>query len=219
MSNFENNFSISIGFVNLALARFLSVLFHPLLLPTYLFAIILYLLPESVITFPVESRWMLLALIFVMTFLIPGLGTYAMFRFGMVQSMQLQDRLQRRLPFLFTTVCYAAITYIFRRESYFGELFYFLMALITLSVLVTYLVSLYWKISAHSVGIGGGLGILILLNSLIPDSPLFYLVIVWLLVSGAVMSARLALNEHTPAQVYAGLLTGLAVGSSLLLFV
>jgi hypothetical protein len=204
--------------VNLALARFLSILFHPLLLPTYLFAIILYLLPESVITFPVESRWMLLSLIFVMTFFIPGLGTYAMVRFGMVQSMQLQDRLQRRLPFLFTTVCYATVTYIFRRESYFGELFYFLMALITLSVLATYLVSLYWKISAHSVGMGGGLGILILLNTLIPDSPIFYLVIVCLLVCGAVMSARLALNEHTPAQVYAGLLTGLAIGSSLLLF-
>jgi hypothetical protein len=205
--------------VNLALARFLSVLFHPLLMPTLLFAAILYLLPESLVTFPMESRWVILLAVFFLTFIIPALGTYFMVRAGLVQSMTLQDRAQRRLPFLFTTFCYAGTTYFFWRDDLFGDLFYFIMLLITLSVFVTYLISLFWKISAHSVGMGGGLGILILLNKLIPDSPLFYLVIVCLLVSGAVMSARLALNEHTPAQVYAGLITGFVIGGSLLLFV
>ncbi|HSI89716.1 MAG TPA: hypothetical protein VK927_01305 [Adhaeribacter sp.] len=199
------------------MARFLSIIFHPLLLPTYLFAIILYVLPESAVTFPREQRWVLLAGIGLVTFLIPGLGTYVLVRAGVVQSVMLQDREQRRLPLLLTAVCYAAVTYIFRNQNNLGELFYLTMLVITLSVFVTYMVSLFWKISAHSMGMGGALGLLILLNTLLPENPLSYLIALFVLLSGAVMSARLALNEHDPAQVYTGFLTGLAIGSSMLL--
>jgi hypothetical protein len=205
--------------VNAALARLLSVLFHPLLLPTYLFALILYLLPESLITFPMDKRWIILAAVFFMTFVIPALGTYFMVRAGLVGSITLQDRLQRRLPFLFTTVCYASVTYIFGRDNLFGELFYYLMLLVTLSVFATYAISLVWKISAHGVGMGGLLGILIFLYTALPDMMLFYGTILVLILSGAVLSARLALQEHKPAEVYAGFFTGLAIGASLLLFV
>jgi uncharacterized membrane protein HdeD (DUF308 family) len=205
--------------VNSALARFLSILFHPLLMPTFLFYLVLYWLPESVLTFPMEKRWIILGFIFFCTFLIPGLGAYAMVRYGVVNSIELGDREQRRYPLLFTTLCYATLTYLFQRNIEFGELFYYLMLLITLSVCVTYLVSLFWKISAHSVGLGGFLGLLVLLNELLPESSLLYLIAFFIVVSGAVISARLALNEHTPAQVYAGFLAGLAISSSFLFFI
>lgn len=205
--------------MNLALARFLSVLFHPLLMPTYLFAIVLYWLPESVLTFPMDKRWILLAFIGFTTFLIPGLGTYAMMRYGLVNSMQLGDRAQRRFPLIFTTLCYATITYLFQRNIQFGELFYYLMMLITASVFVTYVVSLFWKISAHSMGLGGLIGLLVFMNVLLPESGLIYLIVLFILISGAVMSARLALDEHTPPQVYTGIVTGFLVGGCMALFV
>ena len=188
-------------------------------MPTYLFYLVLYWLPESALTFPMDKRWILLTFIFFGTFLVPGIGTYAMFRYGLVNSLELGDRVQRRFPLLFTSFCYATLTYFFQRNLGFSELFYYLMLLITLSVFATYLVSLFWKISAHGVGLGGLLGLLALLNHLLPESGLLYLIILFVLVAGAVLSARLALNEHTPAQVYAGLLTGLVIGGSLMLFV
>lgn len=187
-------------------------------MPTLLFGLILYVLPESLLTFPQESRWIILAAIFFLTFLIPALGTYFMVRTGLVEDLHLQQRAQRRLPFLFTTLCYASTTYIFGKENLFGDLFYYVMLLITLSVLATYLVSLFWKISAHGVGMGGALGILVFLNVLLPDATLVNLIAVFILLTGSVLSARLALQAHTPAQVYAGFFTGFAIGASLLLF-
>ena len=187
-------------------------------MPVWLFALILYVLPESLITFPMDKRWIVLAAIFFLTFIIPAVGTFFMVRAGVVQNMQLQDRAQRRIPLLFTALCYASTTYIFGKENLFGDLFYYIMLLITLSVFALYFISLVWKISAHGVGMGGALGILIFLYSLVPDAALFNLIIIMILLSGAVLSARLALQEHTQAQVYAGLLTGFAIGVSLIFY-
>ena len=188
-------------------------------MPTLLFGLILYVLPESLITFPMESRWIILAAIFFLTFVIPALGTYFMMRAGLIESLHLQNRAHRRLPFLFTTLCYASTTYIFGKENLFGDLFYYIMLLITLSVFASYVVSLFWKISAHGVGMGGALGVLVFLNVLLPDATLLNLIALFVLLTGCVLSARLALQAHSPAQVYAGLLTGFAIGASLLMFI
>ena len=188
-------------------------------MPTFLFGLILYALPESLITFPMESRWVILTAVFFLTFVIPAIGTYFMVRLGLVTNMQVRERAQRRLPFLFTTLCYASTTYIFGQEEVFGNLFYYLMLVITLSVFASYLVSLFWKISAHAVGMGGTLGALVFLHALLPDLLLMNLIVVFIILTGAVLSARLALQQHTPAQVYAGFFTGFAIGASLLFFI
>lgn len=166
-----------------------------------------------------ESRWIMLTTVFVLTFIIPALGTYFMVRAGLVQNMEMPQRAQRRFPLLFAGFCYAATTYFFGREELFGDLFYFIMLVITLSIVVTYVVSLFWKISAHSVGMGGALGLFVFLYKLLPDPMLFNLLVIFILLTGCILSARLALQAHTPAQVYAGLATGFGLGASLLLLV
>jgi len=205
--------------VNRTLAHTLSVLFHPLLMPTFLFFVVLYVLPQSVVTFPPESRWLIIAIVFFSTFVIPGLGTYFMFRNGFISSLHVENRPERNLPFFFTTVCFAITSYLFYQEQYFDRLLFYIMFLITLSVFFTYLFSFRWKISAHSVGLGGTLGILLLFHALLPESPLLYIIAAAVLVAGAVMSARLALDAHTPAEVYSGFLIGFLVGWGLWLLV
>lgn len=196
-------------FVNRSLAQLLSVVFHPLLLPTYLFAFILYCLPVSMLTLPLQSRWIVLAMIFFTTFIIPGLGAYAMVRTGQLDSMEMDRREQRGLPLLFTGLCYTVISYLFYREAAFGPIFYVVMAIIAASVFLTYVISLFWKVSAHSVGAGGGLGLILMLNRIAPEASLLMPVAAGILLAGAILSARLALNAHTPQQVYAGFGSGL----------
>ena len=192
-----------------SLARFLSVVLHPLLLPTYLFAFILYYLPAPALSLPMQSRWIVLGMIFFTTFLIPALGAYTMVRIGHLDSMEMERREQRRLPLLFTGLCYAITSYLLYQEQAFDEIFYFIMVIITASVLLTYGISLFWKISAHSVGLGGALGLLILIHNIVPEAGMLTPIAAGLVLSGAVLSARLALNAHTPAEVYAGFGSGL----------
>ena len=66
-----------------------------------------------------------------------------------------------------------------------------------------------------AVLIGGPLGILLFLHASLPESQLLYVVVAAIVVIGAVMSARLALQAHTPAEVYTGFLLGLVIGLSI----
>jgi membrane-associated phospholipid phosphatase len=203
--------------VNRTLAQVLSVLLHPLLIPTYLFCIVLYLLPPSVVTFPVERRWAIVVLVFCSTFIIPGLGTYFLYRQGHVGGLTLEHRPERNLPFFFTAVCFGVTSYIFYQEAYFDRLFFYIMTLITLSVFLTFLFSFRWKISAHAVGVGGALGILFLLNKLLPENQLLYIIVVAIILTGLVLSARLALDAHSPAEVYSGFLLGFSLSFGMLM--
>ncbi|MBC5994951.1 hypothetical protein [Pontibacter cellulosilyticus] len=195
--------------MNRSLAQLLSVVFHPLLLPTYLFSFILYYMPASMLTLPLESRWVVLSMIVLSTFIVPGLGAYSMMRMGYLDNLEMDRREQRRLPLLFTGACYTLTAYLLYNTSALDQIFFFVMGLIAASVFLTYFVSLFWKVSAHSVGMGGALGLLLVLNRLMPDGSITMAIVVVIILSGAVLSARLALHAHTPAQVYTGYGAGL----------
>lgn len=83
-----------------------------------------------------------------------------------------------------------------------------------IAILLTAFINLKFKISAHMVGIGGLLGVLISISYLIKfDMTLFYIFVI--ILAGIVGFARLTLNEHKPLQVYAGFLLGLTIQLSL----
>jgi membrane-associated phospholipid phosphatase len=154
-----------------------------------------------------------LAIIFVLTFLLPSLATGVLYWFGQVESVTLPERRQRPLPFLVAVVSFAAAMLVLRQAGdAFDPLLNQMMAGMTLAVLLTFLISLRWKISAHGVGVGGALGFLSVLqmSALSGESGVWWLIAI-ILLAGSVMSARLALNVHTPAQVWAGLTLGVSV--------
>lgn len=194
--------------MNRTLAQVLSVVFHPLLLPTYLFAVILYYMPTATITLPYQIRWIVLSMIFFTTFVIPGVAAYSMVRLGHIDSIEMDKREQRSMPLLFTGVCYALTSYLLYRESSFDAIFYFVMGIIAASVFLTFIISQFWKISAHSMGMGGGLGLLLVLNWLAPDAMMVGPIALGILLAGAVLTARLSLHAHTPAEVYGGFVSG-----------
>ena len=45
-----------------------------------------------------QSRWIVLGMIFFTTFIIPGLGAYAMVRSGQLDSMEMERREQLNIP-------------------------------------------------------------------------------------------------------------------------
>lgn len=159
------------------------------------------------------DRWLVLGIVFAFTFLLPSIVTGALYWFGQVESVTLPERRQRPLPFLLAAISFAAATFLLQHNgSAFDPLLTHMMAGMTVAVLLTFLISLRWKISAHSVGVGGALGFLSVLqmSALSGESGVWWLVSI-ILLTGAVMSARLALNAHTSAQVWAGLTLGVGV--------
>ena len=203
--------------MNNTLARIISVAFHPLLMPTWLFGILLYQVPVvlGLDTFSVELRIRLLVLILIGTFAVPSLLIYFLFRSGYVRSLHLDDRLDRRLPYLITGFVYSFLTFLFAfRMQLISDVapeIAVILGSITMSILLVGIISLFWKISAHGVGIGGSLGAVAGIVLKFSETDLVYTLAMMILLAGIILSARLQLNAHTPSQASVGLLLGIAV--------
>ena len=76
-------------------------------------------------------------------------------------------------------------------------------------VIVASIVSRYWKISLHMLGIGGVVGVLFSLN--IWFGNLSNLLIIFILTSGLLGYARLKEKAHNATQVYLGFLIGFLI--------
>ncbi|UOQ73521.1 hypothetical protein [Hymenobacter cellulosilyticus] len=95
-----------------------------------------------------------MAIVFGFTFLLPSLGTGALYWFGQVDSLLLRERAQRPLPLLLATFSFGTAMAVLFQPPIFDPLLSRLMAGMTLAVFLTFLISLRWKISAHAVGMG-----------------------------------------------------------------
>jgi membrane-associated phospholipid phosphatase len=203
--------------LNNRLALFLSVVLHPLLLPTYILGTLFGISPEAVgvSALSFSARGSLLFLLFLNTFVVPALLIYTFYRLGLIQDLHLDSRRERRLPYLITLILYSLSTYLFGWQfqpiSELAPQIAVILGSITVSLAVVALVSLRWKISAHATGMGGCLGALGGVVLRYGDFSLFLPLLISILITGLLISARLRLNAHSPAQVSAGLGVGLFI--------
>lgn len=203
--------------MNTRIAQAVSILFHPLLMPTLLLGLLFFTAPDvlGVDVLTPTIRITLLGFVSMTTFVIPALGIYYLYRAGYVKSLHMDELADRRLPYFITTLIYAFATYFFSFSlpplSEIAPEIGIILGSITVSIAMVALVSLYWKISAHSVGIGGMLGGVLGIIVKFGHTNLLYSLLALILLTGFLISARLRLNAHTPAQVGAGLFLGICI--------
>jgi len=197
-------------------AKVISYLFHPLLMPTYGFAVIFFS-NNYISTFTTGSiKLIILSVTFVFTFLLPSANALILLKMGRIKSLEMETLNERIIPYLSTALYYFALFYLFYNAE-FPNIFRILILGAALSILFTLFISLKWKISAHTTGIGGiagaSLGIIYRLQI-----DLHLILMIAILISGIVGFARLKLMAHTPAQVYSGFVLGFMIELLLMLF-
>lgn len=202
------------------LARIISIIFHPLLLATYLFGLLTFVLPAALDPLKEEGHLNFIFLIFCVTFLFPALNVGIFKTFGSIKTLAMKERQERIIPFSFITILYVVVTYLFYTRTRIGlndNLLKFLIIIDAL-VLVATVVTYFYKVSVHSMGICGMIGILLPLNKISEDGALFYPTLVTIVLAGVVMSARLQLNAHTPREVMIGGVLGFTTSFLLMFF-
>lgn len=133
-----------------------------------------------------------------------------------VSSFNLAIR-KERIPLFIGTLIFYVAAYVFARSLVFvlPTIYYSMMIGGILSVFLATIITLKWKISVHAMGISGVLGMLFATGEhisssfyMLPENPIFWPVISFIFLSGAICSSRLILKAHTPGQIYAGLIVG-----------
>ncbi|MBL7889208.1 MAG: phosphatase PAP2 family protein [Bacteroidia bacterium] len=199
------------------LAKFISYVFHPLLMPTYGFLALLFT-KNYISTFtPLVLKIFLVGVTFVFTFIMPAINALILLRLKRIKSLEMENSEERYVPYISTALFYFSLYYLFHTAGDFPSIFKLLILGAAISILLTLIINLKWKISAHAIGIGGTVAAIIGISfRLMIDLQL--IAIISILVAGLVGFARLKLNAHTPAQVYTGFLLGFLVEFTLMLF-
>lgn len=209
-------------------AQIISAFLHPLLMPTIIFGLLFYVAPEAIQNLELFNdsarvglmslKMGLLLLIFLQTFILPVFTIYCLHRFGFVRNLKMETLEDRRLPYIVTVAIYTFVATFFTMKLKQLPEVAIILTGIALSIAAVAIISLYWKISAHAVGISGTLGALIGIVIKFGSYELFYPIITVILIGGLLIAARLHLNAHTPAQVIAGSFLGLIISISVVLF-
>jgi membrane-associated phospholipid phosphatase len=194
-----------------AVAKFISVVFHPLLLTTYLVLVLTQFFP-SMLMIRTENKNVIIGLIFILTFVLPAANVIMLRYFGTVSSLTLYSRQERILPFIFISLLYVLVTFLFYFKLPFSANFNKLLLITTDLVISSLFITLFYKISIHSLAIAGAIGILLPLNKATENASLLWPTAIVILIAGAVMSSRLLLESHTPREVMYGGLIGFLVG-------
>ncbi|MDN3668175.1 PA-phosphatase [Echinicola jeungdonensis] len=193
--------------MNRKLALLLSIIFQPLLVPSLVFVILLYLIPEATIV-PEEIKFSMLLLVIVSTLLIPLLSVLGMRYMRTIPSLQMGTKQERFLPFSMVSLFYGVVTYYFYARIHIDELVVFTLLTITVSIVLLTFITFFWKISAHITGLSGLIAITVVLSLKFQAEVLLYPLIGIILICGLVGSSRLYLNAHRPLEVLGGFCLG-----------
>lgn len=194
-------------------ASVISYVLHPLLMSTYLFTILVFIAPHNVlpIGFSMAGSIVLVSLIFITTFVIPVLSLFILKVSGSISSISLAERKERITPMIYTGVMYAVTTYLFSTKVELGEMIALFLGVSTLLIIMTGIITRFWKISLHAIGIGGLVGFMMGLNKQSSVAHFEFILSLLFILSAIVLSARLKLNAHSPKQVYTGFVLGIFV--------
>jgi len=187
-------------------AFFASAVFHPLLMPL----VSLYLATQYdwYLRGMIQPEQMNLIFIVVVlsTVIFPGVNMLLLRWSGMVSSLQMPEKKERRAPFL-STAFFFILGYYLLRKGQLLDSFYAIYLGCILALLLVTIINYKWKISVHSAGVAGLVGCMVALFQIHQFGNIFLLSLL-IVASGITMSSRLILNAHTPAEVYTGAVTG-----------
>jgi len=205
------------------IAYTISVLFHPLLIPSYVLVTLLAINPFM---FGVNNVWgneIILLQVFLSTFLLPSFSLLMLRQLDFVKTIELEDREDRIIPFIVTGMFYIGLAVFFiKTPNHSPQILTVFILGATIGLWLSFIINLFTKVSVHAVGIAGFLAIIILaMNSLEFDQLLLNLgsfgvlnisirtmLMLVVLFTGMVGSARLLLKAHEPFQIYLGYFVG-----------
>lgn len=196
-------------------SRIVSVVFHPLLIPTWAFIILgntgFYF---SVLPWSVKKPMFFVVLL--STCLLPALsaGILLLNPKAKLREWKSTDRI---LPLLLSAIFYYLGYMMLEKMPLFPVYNLFLIAsiLVQITLIIT---SLKWNVSMHMAAIGALIGGFIAISSRLHENPLQVLALL-IFIAGLIATSRLILVKHTQGEVYSGFVIGFLILNLVITFI
>lgn len=188
------------------IAHFFSCILSPILMPTYAAFLCLWVTALSVL--PLSLRWTVVGTVFLITCVVPALAIMLMYWMGIVSAPALNNRTERYIPYVITMLCYfGAAFYLHSIHAPMWMTMFMVGGGIV--ALLSCIVNIWWKISAHAAAMGG---LTALTFRIAYDGVYVHPIMPWVLCAvvlcGVLGTSRIVLERHTFGQVMAGTANG-----------
>lgn len=199
-------------------ATAISYIFHPVFIILY---VLLLLLTVNPFLFSIQDpkiEGLIIINVFVTTIIFPLVAVVMMKMLGLIQSIHMEDRMERVGPLIVTGIFYIWLYLNIKNNDYIPDAFSYFVLGSTIALFLTFFINIFSKISIHAVGAGGFLAATVFIYSVFGYSTyslwgysiaIRSIVIAAIVVTGLVATSRLLLGAHRPDDVYGGLLVGL----------
>ncbi|GAB4454387.1 MAG: hypothetical protein Fur0028_09810 [Bacteroidales bacterium] len=209
---------LSINKVEKYFFTFISYICHPVLIPTYLL-IIVFNLFSKIIIFNSSYLIAVITAYFILTAIIPIIILSLFYYFKFIHSFYLKTK-EERLLVSFSMTLFYFFTYYFMRNIFIHpQLFISIMILPLSSFIFSVLLFFYPQISMHTYAIGSILGVLLFYRYFLMLIPHIYIFTSLILVSGLIITSRIALKAHLFQDTLIGYLLGMTSSFSLVLLI
>ncbi|MEM6771699.1 MAG: hypothetical protein AAF597_14035, partial [Bacteroidota bacterium] len=145
-------------------AYVLSGLFHPLLIATYMYVLLLLINPFLFGSngFVSHSAMLTLLMMVLYTFVIPLVSVLIMWALNMVSSVMMEERMERIGPMLLVMILYFWVCYNLVNNGDTPIIFSAFLTGVANALSIAFVINVADKISLHTLGMGGLVGMVMI---------------------------------------------------------
>jgi hypothetical protein len=188
-------------------ASFVSYVFHPIFMPTYIFLLLMWQFPSEFAGIT-EWQWkMRLFGVFWLTAFFPAFAVFLLWRLNFSNSIFLRTQKERIVPYVISMFFYWWMYYLSRNFQDQPIVLKFFFMGIFLATVFGLILNNYFKISLHGMGVGGA-ATAIILFSIYYGASMGGIISVAVLIAGLVCTCRFMISDHTNTEIYSGLTVG-----------
>ena len=190
-------------------SKIVSLLLHPLFMPLIVCFICLTFIEELSFPFMYKELVLIFSILILTTIIMPSFIILILLKNKKITSLKMNTKKERLFPLFFTSICMLIGYFVLKNMFIYLPILNLMLLGAILTIILTAIISKFWKISLHMVGIGGALGVFLGLHCLFGN--LLNIIIFFLFLSGILGASRIKEKAHNHAQVYIGFLIGLFI--------
>ena len=189
-------------------AHVFSYIFHPLFIPFYVCWFLAFVHPSCFSGFDTAGKARVLLSVVVNAIFFPAVTVLLLKALGFIESVFFRSQKDRILLYISSMIFFFWAQYSLREQPGVPRLVVAFMFGVFISSAAALIANIYFKVSMHAIGMGGLIGMALVItqqNTMLMTWPMSAA----LLIAGLVCTSRMIVSDHTPKEIYCGLLIGI----------
>lgn len=190
-------------------AHLFSFLFHPLFIPVIAASYLAFLQPGYFTGMPSHDRLMIVIRTGYNTIFFPAITILLLKGVGFIKSIFLKTQRERIIPYIATNIFYFWMYLVFKNQEEVPRILTAFIFGIFLASSIGLIANIYFKISMHALGVGALSGLMLIIVFTGLSYAIFLPAMLAFIITGVVCTSRLIVSDHTPFDIYSGILIGI----------